>query len=457
MSDYKYIGLTPTPQQLKTIAFMLRHKRGYNFSDMGSGKTASSLWATDMLLSAGKISKVLIVSPLSLMKSVWAAEIEKILPHRTYAIIHGPKHKRAQLLQLEVDFYIINHDGPKHSMDLLIQYEFDVIIIDEADNFKHFKPADKHTRKHTKTSAMKLLCDRAKSVFGLTGTPIANSPKDAFGIAKIINPSQLPTPYITRWQQLTMTQIGPFLWVPKDNASQIVYDTLQPAIRFTLEECTDLPPCVMQTVEFEMCSTQERIYSDMYEEQVAEYNEGTITAVTASVKVSKLLQIAAGCVYDQDGNTIEIPIKGKLEEILRVQNQVGQLVIFSQFVEVAKRLHAELPNSKLIYGDVSLNERATILQEFKAGKFNILIAQPRTMAHGVNLQFCNTIIFFGPVLGNNFYRQAIARVRRTGQTKPQLIINFVSSPVEKKLFKMLEQKEATSQELLSLYKKDVYI
>lgn len=457
MSGYQYIGLTPTPQQLKTVAFMLRHKRGYNFSDMGSGKTASSLWAMDMLFTAGKIKKVLIVCPLSLMRSVWVKEIENILPHRTHVVVHGPKHKRAQLLNLDVDFYIINHDGPKHSMDLLLQYEFDVIIVDEADNFKHFKPADKSTKKHTKTSALKLLCDRAKSVFGLTGTPIANSPKDAFGLAKIINPEMLPTPFITRWQQLTMLQVGPFQWVPKENSAQIVYDTLQPAIRFTLEECTSLPPIVMQTVEFEMCAEQERVYNDMYEDQVAEYNNGLITAVTAGVKVMKLLQIASGCVYDQEGNPVVVPIKGKIEEILHTQNQAGQVVVFVQFVEVAKRLHAELPNSRLIYGNVSLNERASILDAFKAKQFDILIAQPRTLAHGVNLQFCNTVIFFGPVMGNNFYRQAIARVRRTGQERPQLIINFVSSHVEKKLFKMLEQKEVTSQELLSLYKKDVYI
>ena len=130
--SYEYIGLKPTPQQLQTIAFMLRNKRGYNFSDMGSGKTASSLWATDMLLAAKKISKVLIICPLSLMRFVWAAEIEKILPHRTYAIIHGHKIKRSQLLALDVDFYIINHDGPKHSMDMLIKYDFDVVIVDEV-------------------------------------------------------------------------------------------------------------------------------------------------------------------------------------------------------------------------------------------------------------------------------------------------------------------------------------
>lgn len=450
--EYEYFGLTPTPQQLQTIVFMLANPRGYNFSDMGSGKSASSLWFADILFKYGKIKKVLIICPLSLMKSVWVKEIENIIPWRKYVIVHGDRRKRAFMLEQDVDFYIINHDGPKFSMDLLMQYSFDVIIIDEVDNYKHFKPMDKKSKKHNKTSAVKLLCDRAKSVFGLTGTPIANSPKDAFGIAKIVNPNKLPTPYITKWQQLTMFQVGPFQWIPKDNAVQIVHDTLQPSIRFTLEECTTLPPCVMETVEFTMCADQERVYSDMYEDQVAEYNEGTITAVTAAIKVMKLLQIAAGCVYDQDGNVVVLPLKDKIEYILHVQSQAGQVVVFCQFVQVAKRLNAELEGSRLIYGDVNLNERATILDDFKTGKFDILIAQPRTMAHGVNLQFCNTIIFFSPIFGNNFYRQAIARVRRTGQTRPQLVINFSSCEVERKLYKMLNEKEATSQALLSLYK-----
>jgi len=460
---YQFFGMTPRAHQLQVIDFMLRNKRAYNFSDMGTGKTASSLWAVDMLLEAKKINKVLIVCPISLMKSVWAAEIVKILPNRTYSIVHGSRDRRIKALDRPAEFYIINHDGVKWYLKELRAKGFDVIIVDEADGFKHYKPAkkDKATKKitHTKTSAMKVLCDDTKAVYPLTGTPMSNSPMDAFGLAKVFNEEKLFTPYITKWQQATMYQLNGFTWVPNEMASKIVHVTLQPAIRYKLEDCVDMPPIVTEYVEFEMAAEQARVYKEMFDHQVAEYKDGLITAVTAGVKMTKLLQIASGCVYDSEGHAIVLPLKGKIEEILHVQKQVGQVIVFVQFVEVAKMLHKELEDSRLIYGDVSLNARSEILADFEAGKFNILIAQPRTTSHGLNLQYVNTVIFFGPVLGNGFYRQAIARIRRSGQIKPQLVINFYSSPIEKRLYKVLEQKELDSQELLHMYEKqkDVYI
>lgn len=452
---YQFFGMTPRAHQLEMIKQMLSNKRFYNLSDMGTGKTAATLWAVDMLLEARKINSVLIVCPVSIMKSVWVEEIKKILPNRTSSVVHGTRQQREKALAKPAEFYIINHDGVKWFLELLLPKNFDVIIIDEVDNFKHYHAAkkDKASKKitHTKTSAMKVLCGAARAVYGLTGTPMSNSPMDAFGVAKIVNPDNLPTQYITKWQQLTMYQVGGFTWVPNEMAAQHVFNTLQPAIRYKLEDCTDMPPIVYEHIEFELHPDQAKVYKEMYDHQVAEYKDGLITAMTAGVKMTKLMQISAGCVYDSEGNTVVLPLKGKIEEILHVQKQVGQVIVFCQFVEVAKMLHKELEDSALIYGDVSLNDRTKILADFEAGKFNILVAQPRTTAHGINLQFCNTIIFFGPILGNGFYRQAIARIRRTGQTKPQLVINFYSTPVEKRLYKVLEQKEIDSQVLLSMY------
>jgi SNF2 family DNA or RNA helicase len=422
---------------------MLKNKRGYNFSGLGSGKTASSLWFCDILLEQQKIKKVLIICPLSIMISVWGKEITQTIPNRSYSIVHGTRGDRIKALERKAHFYITNHDAVRTYSELLMKQGFDVIIIDEIDAFKN--PSSKRS-KH-----MAMMAKKARAIYGLTGTPMANSPMEAFGIAKVINPDMLPTRYKTRWQQLTMYQLAPFIWEPNPHASEICHAALQPAIMFRTEDCIDLPDITYTYTEFKMTISQAKLYKEMMNDQITQYKEGVIVASTAAVKFTKLLQIASGCIYDMEGNTIVLPMDDKIKEISHIVEQTGSVIIFCQFISVVKELNKLLPSSKAIYGEVSQSQRAKTLQEFEDGKFKVLIAQPRVAAHGLNLQFCSTIIFYGPILGNSYYRQAVGRIRRSGQLNKQLVINFFSSKVEKKLYEMLETKEVSSQELLDMY------
>jgi len=441
--SYKFLGMKPYEKQLQVIKFMLNNKRGYNFSDLGSGKTAATLWFCDILFEAKKIKKVLIVCPLSIMQAVWAEEIKNVTPNRSYSIVHGPKDKRLKALKKPAHFYIINTDGVRYYYNELIATGFDVVILDEVDGFKN--PSSKRSK------YMKVIASKARACYGLTGTPMGNSPEEAFGIGKVVNPANLPTPYITTWRQLTMIQIAAYTYIPVHNAEEIVHKALQPAIRFKLSDCAEIPDIVYEYREFKMDKDQEKLYKEIFTHQVAEYNSGTIVAATAGIKFNKLLQIASGAVYDEAGNTIALPIKDKVQEVLHIQKQAGQLIVFAQFVSILEKLAEVLPNSRVIYGKISQTKRASILADFKAGKFDILIAQPRVAAHGLNLQFVHTVVFFGPIVGNNYYRQAIGRVRRSGQKHKQVIINFFSAPVEKKLYKTLETKNVSSELLLSMY------
>lgn len=443
--SYQFLGRQPYNHQREVIKFMLTNNKGYNFSAMGSGKTASSIWFADILLEAEKINKILIICPLSIMSAVWAEEIKEVVPNRSYSIVHGPRAKRIAALNKPAHFYITNHDCVRTYWQDLMEQDFDIVIIDEVDAFKN--PSSKRSK------ALYKVVKNAKGIYGLTGTPMANSPEEAFGIGKAINPANLPTLYITRWRQMTMIQLAPYIWIPNEKAEEIVHSALQPAIRYSLEDCLDIPDITYEYREFEMEKRQAKLYKEMYNHQIAEYNNGLIVASTAAVKFTKLLQIAGGCVYNNDGNPIALPIKDKIQEVLHIQKESGQVIVFVQFIEILKHLHMQIPDSEVIYGAVNQKERTRILKRFKEGKFNILIAQPRVASHGLNLQFCSTIIFFGPILGNSYYRQAIARIRRSGQTKKQVIINFFSAQAEKQLYKTLETKDVSSNMLLKMYEK----
>ena len=64
-------GFKPFSHQIEATKFFLMNPRSYNFSDLGTGKTLSALWAADFLMCNDKVKKTLIVSPLSTLQSVW--------------------------------------------------------------------------------------------------------------------------------------------------------------------------------------------------------------------------------------------------------------------------------------------------------------------------------------------------------------------------------------------------
>lgn len=140
IADYTwpaFAGRKPFAHQKHTVKFLLVNKRAFVLNDMGTGKTLSAIWACDILLNAKKIRKVLIIGPLSTMRSVWFNELMLNVPHRKAVIAHGnPLIREAAIKNPLPEFTIINHDGIKSSEDLIIAQQYDVIIIDELTAYK---------------------------------------------------------------------------------------------------------------------------------------------------------------------------------------------------------------------------------------------------------------------------------------------------------------------------------
>lgn len=193
-TEYNWPGrFNPFNHQLRTAEFLANHHRAFCFNEIGTGKTMSTLWAADFLMSQGLIRKVLIVSTLSTLQRVWADEIFQNLTHRTSKILHGTKAKRLEALNEEADFYIINHDGLKVMCDWELKHdkkfitncafddhpEFDLIILDEGAQFRN-SSTDRYD------ALVRCLGD--KGIWWLTGSPMPNSPTDIWAQARIRMP-----------------------------------------------------------------------------------------------------------------------------------------------------------------------------------------------------------------------------------------------------------------------------
>lgn len=450
-TKYSWPGLyKPFDHQKVTAEFLTLHKRAFCFNEQGTSKTASAIWAADYLMTIGEISRVLVVCPLSIMDTAWRGDMFQTAMHRRVDIAHGGPKKRQAVIQSDAEFVITNYDTLVNSHDLLKYAGFDLIIVDEASSFKNAQTQ--------RWKALKALVGPDTWLWMMTGTPAAQSPVDAYGLAKLVNPMGVPK-FFTAFKDMVMTKVSTFRWVPKYNAKQIVHDALQPAIRFTKAECLDLPPVVHVSRQVELTAQQKKYYDILRKKMVVEAAGEQISAANAAVKLSKLLQVSAGSAYSDNGETVEFDISNRynvlMEIIEETENKVLVFVPFTSTVEaVSTKLTKDGITNAVINGAVPAGKRADIIRAFQnTDDPRVLVIQPQAAAHGVTLTAADTIVWWGPTPSVEIFEQANARIDRPGQKNKCTVFKLFGSSAERHVYTLLQTKRNDHMGIIDLYKK----
>ena len=450
VGQYDWPGLhKPFDHQKVTSSFLTLHPRAFCLNEQGTGKTGSVIWAADYLMKIGKIKRVLVICPLSIMDSAWRADLFKFAMHRNVDIAYGSKEKRVAIINGVAEFVIINYDGVEIVSDAIFNGGFDLIVIDEANAYKNAQTA--------RWKTLNRLLKPDTWLWMLTGTPAAQSPVDAYGLAKLVNPKNVPK-FFTSFREMVMYKITQFRWINRPNADKIVFEALQPAIRFTKEECLDLPEMTYVIRDVELTAQQKKYYELLRKQLVVQTSGEQITSVNAAVGLNKLLQISCGAVYSDSGQTLTFDIKNRYKVLKEVVEETKQkILIFVPFKHVIhillERLTSDGYTAEVISGDVSASKRTDIFARFRqTADPKILIIQPQAAAHGVTLTAADTVIWWGPVPSLETYAQANARVHRAGQRHPVTIIKLQGSNAEKHIYKMLDNKIDDHTKLVDLYK-----
>jgi SNF2 family DNA or RNA helicase len=451
--DYKWPGLyKPMLHQIDTASFLTLHKRAFCFNEQGTGKTASAIWASDYLLEQKIIRRVLVVCPLSIMQSAWQADLFKFALHRTVSVAYGDRNKRKDIINSLSDYVIINFDGLEIVKDEIKKGGFDLIIIDEANAYKNAKTK--------RFKAMKEVMTHNTWMWMMTGTPAAQSPLDAYGLAKMCVPDTAPALF-GGFRDSVMYQLTRFKWIPKPSAEATVHKMLQPAIRFTKKECLDLPEVTHVSRYAPLSPQQAKYYKQLKKEMMIETAGEEISAVNAASNLTKLLQISCGAVYTDTGNVVEFDVANRLSAVLEViEEATHKILIFVPFTHTIAMLHEYLTKngitSEIINGSVNVNKRTDTFKRFQEQQDpKVLLIQPQAAAHGVTLTAANVVIWYAPVTSIESYLQANARVHRQGQKNPVTVVHIEGSPVETKLYAMLQSKLDFHTRIIDLYKNEI--
>ncbi len=450
---YSWPGmLSPFDHQRTTADFLTLNSRCFVFNEAGTGKTSAAAWAADYLMNQGKVKRVLIVCPVSIMETAWRSDLFKTVMHRTVAIAQGSKAQRKAVIAGNYEFVIINFDGVKVVTEELVNGGFDLVIVDEANAIKSVQ-----------TERWKCLSELIKPgvrLWMMTGTPASQSPLDAYGLAKLVNPDAVPR-FFGAFRDRVMIKMSQYRWIPRQDAQSIVHQVLQPAIRFTKAECLDLPDMLYSTREVPLTPQQAKYY-DAIKKQMAVIAAGSeVTAVNAASMLNKLLQISQGAVYTDDRDVVEFDVDNRVNELLDViANTNEKVLVFVPYRHTLEMLEERVLKAgyttATIHGGVIATKRAEIIKQFQTEDDpRILIMVPQATAHGITLTRANQVVWWGPVASTEIYIQANARAHRAGQKNCVTVTHLQGSPVERRMYSMLQNKIDLHQTLVDLYKQEL--
>ena len=418
---------------------------------MGLGKTAITLKAIDELVNDYlEVNKVLVVAPLRVAKLTWKDELAiwKDL-NLTISVAVGNIQQRIESIESNSDIVTINRENIKWLLDYYKSNKkippFDMIVIDESSSFKN--------KSTSRWKAMKVFTNLAKRVVILTGTPVPNGYMDLWAQIYLLDKGQrlglTLTEYRNRYFYLYNLKFHQFKL--KTGSEDLINKAINDiCVSMKSEDYLTLPEKITNNIQVELDDKSLDLYKKMELEMLIKLNDETILAANAAVVMNKLIQIASGAIYDENGNYLLIH-QTKIEALKEIieDNENKPILVFYNYrsekeriLEAFKDLNPRELNSKQDQDDWNNN------------KVNLLVVNPASAGHGLNLQAGgNIIVWFSLTWNLEYYQQANKRLYRQGQ-KNSVIINHLiaKNTVDEDVLSRLNDKSKRQDSLLDYIK-----
>lgn len=415
--------------------------------DMGLGKSVITLTAIwDLIFDYFEISKVLIIAPLRVARDTWSKECEKWehLNGLRISKILGTEKERRAAVGRNADIYIINRENVEW-LCANYKFDFDMVVIDELSSFKS------HQSKRFK--ALRKVRPSIKRIVGLTGTPAPNSLMDLWSQINLLDMGERLGRFIGGYRERYFTpdkrnREVVFSYKPREGAEDSIYKKISDiCISMKALDYLDMPECIFNKVEVQMDEKEEILYKKLETEMLLSFEEGDIDAVNAAALSNKLLQMANGAVYDENGKVKVIHDKklDVLEDLIEGTNGKPVLVLYGYKHDkdrIVKRFNAE---------EINTSEDIT---KWNNGEIKVAIVHPASAGHGLNLQAGgSTAIWFGLNWSLELYQQANARLWRQGQKDIVIIHHIITKgTVDEDVMKALERKDVGQASLIEAVK-----
>jgi len=418
------------------------------FADLSEPGTGKTLVQIELMLERNAWP-VLIICPKSIMEAVWVEQLREY--NLTGTMLEGGSIKVKQILKMAglwdviYQIGIINYEMVPLVIKELLKINWQYIILDESTKIK--SPSAKRSK------AIMKLRDACKYRSIMTGTPAPNGLQDAFNQFKFIQPKIFGESFYA-FRQRYFTQGGymNYEWFAKPDAMEQFKNKIKGiSSQHHKRDCIDLPPLVEEKRYVEMGADQKKYYDMMKEECLILLKELTITAPFVVTKLMKLRQIASGFIYMEDETYKVAKNNPKDKELLNILEQIGnsKVIIFAHFNETLRHIADYLDANKFKYAWFHGSDiyKHAALDSFK-NEQQILLANPASAAHGLNLQHCSNIIYYELDWNLENFLQGMQRIERIGQkNKMTVYYLIVKNTLENYILKKLKDKADINKKL----------
>lgn len=450
----------PHNYQQYAIDFIIKHPISAIFLDMGMGKSSITLTAIfDLMYDYFELDKVLVVAPLRVAKNTWSEEIEKWdhLSGLTYSIVVGSVSQRMKALQKKADIYIINRENVPWLVEKSgVPFDFDMVVIDELSSFKSWQ--SKRFR-----SLMKVR-PKVKRIVGLTGTPSSNGLLDLFAEFRILDMGERLGRFIGQYRLNYFKpdkMNGPIVYSYKllPGAEEAIYDKISDiTISMKATDYLDMPELISREYPVYLDEKERKVYEDLKKDLVLQQDDGEVSVANAAGLSNKLLQLANGAVYADEGTVVEIHGKklDALEDILESACGKPVMIVYwykHDYTRITERLHKLGVDYEKLDSDESI-------QKWNEGKVSTILLHPASASHGLNIQRENaSIVFYSLTWNLEYYSQTIARIWRQGQKSKTVVVEHIitKDTIDERILQALESKDTSQSALIEAVKADLHI
>lgn len=476
--------------QLVAIERMVTQPKNMLSMGMGIGKTGAVLTAIRDLLDTFQVSHVLVIAPLLVAEETWPDEIEtwehtEVLD---YEVLTGPPARRESRARRLPELSIINAENIVWLVEFWgDDWPYDWVIVDESSKFKNpakkTKPTKKAVEKIVNETLAKLpkdmhpddievavakaakrapryptrfgaLCTRLQFTHRfttMTGTIAPNGLLDLWSQYYLLDRGQrLGTNYSAYRQRWFDGDYMGFKYAPKPGAFEQIMDAIRDiTISMRTKDYADLPEVMHNHIRVKLPPKVMKEYRKFERTLVWEHGGEGIEAVNNGVLTGKLLQLANGSIYDEEGEAHEIhDLKlDALDRVIEEANGAPVLVAYSYDFDLVK-LRKKYPRAEVV------GEAKNLQKRWNRGEIPILLAHPASAGHGLNLQYGGCIlVWYGLTWSLEYYQQLNERLRRPGQPETVIIHHIIAEgTADERVIEVLPEKEATQDAVVEATK-----
>jgi len=400
--------------QIASVLYGLKVGSFANLSEMGTGKTLSTLALIHQYFLKYDDFKTLVICPKSIIMSSWVDDCEKYYPGMTIIPVIGSRDKKIDAFKKDGDIYVTNYETMNQPFNW-DQANFDMLVCDEAVRLKN------HRAKWTKkiTSLSKRIPRRVI----LSGLITPNNLQEIYSPFSIIVPGVFGKSF---WSfRSTYFTPDPYSyenreWLPKKGSEEKITNKVKPfVIRHTKDECLDLPSKVHQIRKTDMTAKQKKYYKKMKRDAVLHLEDDSVTALSKATLIGKLAQISSGFIYNADKDIFQFESSklNELQSIIHGELATEQVLIFTNFKAETRLFKDKYPGESFIYGGQCDTEQTEMINAFRSGKKRLMFASVAAAKYGLTFVNCSHVIYFSLNYSLDDFAQSQDRIHRIGQTR----------------------------------------